>query len=96
MPADSRDHEPLATVDGGVDGLDLLRRVAAIAPRWLRPGGIALCEVGDDQVGPALDAFAAAGLQGRVHVDEERGATAVSAVSAASAVSAVSAVTGRA
>ena len=39
MPPESRDHEPRATVDGGADGLDVVRRLAALAPGWLAPGG---------------------------------------------------------
>jgi len=35
--------------DGGPDGTDLLRRVAADARRYLRPGGALLLELGGDQ-----------------------------------------------
>ena len=38
------DGEPESALDGGADGLDWLRRVKEIAPRWLRPGGILLYE----------------------------------------------------
>ncbi len=77
MPADSRDHEPRVTVDGGADGLDVLRRVARLAPGWLRPGGRVLVEVGDDQVPTALTALRSAGLGADAHHDEEREATVV-------------------
>lgn len=77
MPPESRDHEPRATVDGGADGLDLLRRVAALAPDWLRPGGVLLSEVSVAQAETARDAFARAGLRAEVHHDEEREATAI-------------------
>lgn len=77
MPPESREHEPRATVDGGADGLDVLRRVAALAPRWLRPGGSVLCEVSAAQIDDALAAFAAVGLRARAHHDEEREATVV-------------------
>lgn len=36
---DFRSHEPLATVDGGPDGLDHLRTVLDTMPKWLAPGG---------------------------------------------------------
>lgn len=39
LPTEARLHEPRSTLDGGIDGLDVLRRVAARAPYWLRPGG---------------------------------------------------------
>jgi release factor glutamine methyltransferase len=39
---------PLA-YDGGADGLDMVRRVVAEAPRHLRPGGVLLLELGGDQ-----------------------------------------------
>nr|WP_246319702.1 putative protein N(5)-glutamine methyltransferase [Nocardioides kongjuensis] len=78
MPPESRDHEPRGTVDGGDDGLDLLRRVASLAPTWLRPGGVLFCEVSLDQAPAATAAFADAGLVARVHRDEARETTAVS------------------
>src|SRR5438874_9955063 len=37
--------EPDAALDGGPDGLDWVRRVAAAAPRWLRPGASLFVEV---------------------------------------------------
>lgn len=77
MPTDSRDHEPRSTVDGGADGLDLLRRVAAEAPIWLRPGGLLLVEVADAQLDAAVDVIAAAGLKPLAHHDPDRDATAL-------------------
>ncbi|GAA1987585.1 putative protein N(5)-glutamine methyltransferase [Isoptericola halotolerans] len=71
MPAEARDHEPVVALDGGPDGLDVLRRVAAEAPGWLRPGGTLLFEVGTDQVAGALALVGAAGLSGRVVHDED-------------------------
>ncbi len=38
------DGEPAAALDGGPDGERWVRRVAAIAPRWLAPGGVLLVE----------------------------------------------------
>jgi release factor glutamine methyltransferase len=54
---------PLA-YDGGADGLDLLRRVVAEAPRWLRPGGRLILELGGDQADRL-------GLAGSVITDDE-------------------------
>lgn len=41
--------EPLMALDGGADGLDFYRRIAAEAPARLVPGGVLLLEVGHDQ-----------------------------------------------
>lgn len=71
LPAEARDHEPLVALDGGGDGLDVLRRVAAGAPEWLAPGGCVLVETSERQVAAALEAFAAAGLTARLAVSEE-------------------------
>ncbi|MGZ4777439.1 MAG: putative protein N(5)-glutamine methyltransferase, partial [Oryzihumus sp.] len=38
MPPEARDHELTAALDGGADGVDVQRRVAAAAPDWLAPG----------------------------------------------------------
>jgi release factor glutamine methyltransferase len=62
LPRDVRDHEPRLALDGGPDGLDVLRRVAARAGRWLAPGGVLLCEIGDDQGEAAAALLAGAGL----------------------------------
>jgi ribosomal protein L3 glutamine methyltransferase len=39
-------HEPRLALDGGVDGLDVVRRILAETPTYLHPGGGLLCEVG--------------------------------------------------
>ncbi|WP_030911665.1 putative protein N(5)-glutamine methyltransferase [Streptomyces sp. NRRL F-5126] len=77
LPAEAREHEPLLSLDGGGDGLGVLRRVAAGAPGWLAPGGTLLSETGEHQAAAALAAFAAAGLDARLAEDDETGATVV-------------------
>jgi release factor glutamine methyltransferase len=49
LPPEARLHEPLISLDGGEDGLEVQRRVAREAPDWLVPGGHILFEVGEDQ-----------------------------------------------
>ncbi|CAM2752915.1 putative protein N(5)-glutamine methyltransferase [Skermania piniformis] len=77
LPAEAREHEPRVSLDGGADGLDLVRRVAAAAPAWLVPGGSVLFEVAVPQIEPALAVLRQAGLAGRVECAEELGATVV-------------------
>jgi release factor glutamine methyltransferase len=67
LPQEAREHEPLAALDGGADGLDVLRRVAGVAAaRWLRPGGSVLIEISERQHALATAAFRAAGLDARI------------------------------
>lgn len=44
-----RDHDPRLALDGGVDGLDFYRRLAAESAARLKPGGRLMAELGDDQ-----------------------------------------------
>ncbi|MER5304176.1 putative protein N(5)-glutamine methyltransferase [Streptomyces lasiicapitis] len=77
LPAEAREHEARVALDGGSDGLDVLRRVTADAPRWLAPGGRLLFETSERQVPAAVAAVTAAGLVPRVVTDEELYATVV-------------------
>ncbi|POX47394.1 putative protein N(5)-glutamine methyltransferase [Streptomyces sp. Ru71] len=71
LAAEAREHEPLTALDGGADGLDVLRRVAAEAPRWLAPGGCLLVETSERQAPTAVETFTRAGLTARLAVAEE-------------------------
>ncbi len=71
MPPEAREHEPLAALDGGADGLDVVRRLVAQAPAWLAPRGCVLVETSAAQAGAARAAMAAAGLDARVLLDGE-------------------------
>ncbi|MCU0463815.1 MAG: peptide chain release factor N(5)-glutamine methyltransferase [Anaerolineae bacterium] len=42
-------HEPVLALDGGPDGLELVRRLLEQAPSVIRPGGLMLLEIGYDQ-----------------------------------------------
>jgi release factor glutamine methyltransferase len=77
LPAEARAHEPLVALDGGADGLDVLRRVAAGASAWLAPGGYLLVETSERQAAQAAAAFAGSGLNPRVASSAELGATVV-------------------
>jgi len=71
LPPEARAHEPRAALDGGMDGLDVLRRVAAGAPGWLAPGGYLLTETSVRQVPAAEAVLAASGLATRVARSDE-------------------------
>ncbi|NAZ86959.1 putative protein N(5)-glutamine methyltransferase [Kineococcus sp. T90] len=77
LPPEAREHEALAGLDGGADGLDVARRVIAGAGRWLRPGGALLVEVEQRQAPAALRAARAAGLDARTATDEDGDTTAL-------------------
>ena len=77
LPAEARDHEPLVALDGGLDGLAILRRAAAEAPDWLAPDGVLLVETSDRQAEEMVAAMAAAGLSPSIRTDEDWGATVV-------------------
>ncbi|MBF6206434.1 MULTISPECIES: putative protein N(5)-glutamine methyltransferase [Nocardia] len=77
MPPEARDHEPRTALDGGPDGLDVLRRVAAEAADWLSPGGHLLVESSENQAPLTLAVLAEHGLAGRVVASEEHYATVV-------------------
>jgi release factor glutamine methyltransferase len=77
LPAEARVHEPLVTLDGGSDGLAVLRRVAAECREWLAPGGHVFVETSDQQAGTAVDVFTQYGLDTRVTEDVDLSATVV-------------------
>lgn len=57
-----RIHEPRLALDGGADGLTLIRRIATTARRYLRPSGaLAIETAGGDQVEAAAALLRAAG-----------------------------------
>ncbi len=52
-PPEVRGYEPREALDGGEDGLKVIRRLVGEAPEYLRPGGRLLIEIGAHQ-GPAV------------------------------------------
>jgi release factor glutamine methyltransferase len=61
LPTEVR-HDPPLALDGGDDGLDLMRRLLTDLPRLLRPCGGVVLEVGDDQADAAAELAYASGL----------------------------------
>lgn len=77
MPPEARVHEPRVALDGGVDGLDVQRRMASAAPAWLAPRGHLLVETSESQAVQTVEIFAREGLKPRVARSEELDATVV-------------------
>jgi release factor glutamine methyltransferase len=78
LPREARLYEALVALDGGPDGLDVLRRVAAAAPRWLAPNrGHLLIETSELQAPQAAEIFASNGLVPEVASLDELDATVV-------------------
>ncbi|MEP6624212.1 MAG: HemK/PrmC family methyltransferase [Acidimicrobiia bacterium] len=62
LPRDVREYAPRLALDGGRDGLDVVRRLIDAAARLLRPGGWLLIELGGDQDRAVLSYLAAGGF----------------------------------
>ncbi|WP_130176910.1 putative protein N(5)-glutamine methyltransferase [Cryobacterium sp. SO1] len=77
MPPEARLHEPLVTLDGGADGLDVQRRVAADAAQWLAPGGHLFIETSEDQAARTAELLERSGLVPRIATSDELYATVV-------------------
>ncbi|MEW9550207.1 putative protein N(5)-glutamine methyltransferase [Nonomuraea sp. NPDC050783] len=77
LPPEARLYEPLTALDGGGDGLDVVRRVIAGAPGWLAPGGHLLVETSERQAAATALAAERAGLTARVTGSDDLDATAV-------------------
>lgn len=77
LPPEARVHEPRTALDGGPDGLDVVRRVIDGAPRWLAPGGHLLVETSARQAPLIVDIAAQRGLVPRVAGSAEFDATVV-------------------
>lgn len=77
MPHEARAHEPTVSLDGGPDGVDIQRKVAATARTWLRPGGHLLIETSRRQAKLTATAVAQGGLTPRIARSDELDATVV-------------------
>ncbi len=77
MPSEARVHEPSRSLDGGVDGLDLHRRIIREAPDWLDPDGHLVVETSERQAAGTAALMAAEGLAARTAHSAELDGTAV-------------------
>lgn len=72
LPRDTLAHEPAVALDGGPDGLAVVRRIAREAGPWVHPGSWLVLELGPDQVGAAAALLRAVGWRdGGVVVDPD-------------------------
>jgi release factor glutamine methyltransferase len=85
MPPEARLYEPTVALDGGPDGLDVLRRVISGAPDWLLPGGHLLVESSTGQAERLTAAMARAGLLADIRHSDEADGTLVAGVRPATA-----------
>jgi release factor glutamine methyltransferase len=63
LMTDVRDFEPRLALDGGGDGLDLIRRIIADAPRHLETGGVLALEVGAGEAPAVRSLFEESGYR---------------------------------
>lgn len=77
MPREARDHEARVALDGGTDGLSVLRRLLTEVPAWLSPAGALLVETSVGQQAAARRAMRRAGLDAHTVHDGDREATVV-------------------
>ncbi|MDP9889499.1 putative protein N(5)-glutamine methyltransferase [Pseudarthrobacter enclensis] len=77
MPPEARLYEPVASLDGGPDGLDFHRRVSTEAGAWLSPGGHLLIETSQRQAAGTSALLAAAGFAVETVHSEELDGTVV-------------------
>jgi release factor glutamine methyltransferase len=77
MPPEARLHEARVALDGGTDGLEVQRRVAADAAPWLAPGGHLLIETSERQAPETAAILTRSGLTPRLVRSDELDATVV-------------------
>jgi release factor glutamine methyltransferase len=62
LPVEVGRFEPRLALDGGPDGMRILRRIIAEAPGFLRPRAWLVMEIGEEQAGPLASLMAAEGF----------------------------------
>jgi release factor glutamine methyltransferase len=77
MPPEAREHEHRVALDGGDDGLDIVRRVVAGAPSWLAPGGYLFIETSEDQAPVVAALYSDHGLDPQVSTSDSLAGTVV-------------------
>ena len=63
-----KDYEPRMALDGGADGLVIIKRIIKEAPAYLKSGGMLLMETGDDQGSAVVELAAQTGAYREVRI----------------------------
>jgi len=63
--------EPTIALDGGADGLDVIRRLLMIAPKWLTTGGMILLEIESTRGIQALNLACDIFSRGEIHLHQD-------------------------
>jgi len=71
LPDEVRLHEPRQALDGGPDGLDVIRRLVADAPARLTTGGRLMIEVGHAQAGAVRELMAQTGALNEIETGRD-------------------------
>jgi release factor glutamine methyltransferase len=71
LPREARIHEPASALDGGSDGLDVVRRICAQAHHWLSTGGHLVTETSRRQARRAASLFVQNRLRARIEMSNE-------------------------
>jgi release factor glutamine methyltransferase len=64
LDADVQKHEPHSALDGGPDGLDVIRRIITQAKKYLSPGGALILELSPEQASDVSRLLTEAGYVG--------------------------------
>ena len=73
LDADVRDHEPRLALDGGVEGLDVARRIVSESSRFLKPGGLILLELSPDNIRQAEEFLESQGVYENIRILKDAG-----------------------
>jgi release factor glutamine methyltransferase len=73
LQAEVARHEPRLALDGGADGLDIIRRLVAQAPDFIEPGGFLALEVGIEQAQVVSSLISETGAYGDVEILRDLG-----------------------
>lgn len=71
LPHEARDFEPVLALDGGPDGLEVVRRIVMGAGDWLASRGTLFAEVSQAQAGAVVHLIEGAGLIAATLCDED-------------------------